>query len=254
MLRSGEAMTAKRGTSWKTSWNRKRGTPEVTPVNMAFFRTFSSTITPEAVYQTTGDSTLGATATFWFASVGVHFNQFARASPALGVQPTSALDNVAAVGFVSGTGFLAELPVSGDDFVCATLVTVTAVGAGARFAVHVDDQVSTFGTVATFTPATLELILDAASLPGAFHGFAGGEGVNPSLVEIRQWFKDLKRNLAIQEIPGKTTHLYSAAAVYPLVPGTLTNLGSDATQDLTLTTLSGTPSPTNVLLPVRFPY
>lgn len=247
-----------KGMVWKTAWNRKRGTPEVAPVNMAFFREFltgAGDAVNRAIYETAGVSALGSTSTFWFGAVGVYAG-FIRALPTFEVQTTSVVDLVTAVVSLIGSVSETDLPVNGADFICAVLVSVTPDDAGGcRVAVRVDDQVTAFGSAVAFSAVTDPILFSPGGLPGALHGFCGGQGTTPTQLEVRQWFRDLKTNLAIQEIPGKTTHRYSAASAFPLVPTPLPNLGSaGAAQDLTLTTLSGTPVPTNVLLPVRFPY
>lgn len=255
-------MTRNSGTVWKTSWNRKRGTPEVDEVDMAFFREFttgSGDNVNRCQYETDETSKLGSSATFWFAMVGYRSNQVANAIPAFSVAAFTGIAglgpaSVDASGEVSGTSFDVSLDVNADNFVSACVVVVTPADAGARFTVYLDDQVYGYGTVETFESADSNLIMNAQSLPGALHGLCGGQGFTPTNAEVKQWFWDLKTNLSIQDIPGKTTHRYSAAEVYPLVPAVLPNLGTEPGQDMGLVSLSGTPAPTNVILPVRFPY
>lgn len=254
-------MTAKKGSLWKTSWNRARGSAPQGTVDMAFFRNFRLDALNSAFYETAVPATIGAALPFWFGIVGVRSvagDQHVTAAPSIEhVIPSSETDSVAVSGFIGGapSAFInLGLAVLGDDYVCAALVRVTQDPTGTGFTVRTRllDQVEAIVQGDNYLTPTFPLSLAPSVLPGALHGFCGGPGLLTN-AEVRQWFKDLKANLAIQPIPGKTTHLYSAAAVYPTVPSPMANLGTDATQDVSLTTV-GAPTPENVLIPVRFAY
>jgi hypothetical protein len=253
-------MTSKKGSLWKTSWNRGRGTPIPEPVGkMAFFQNFKDGV-DSTFYKTTPDSTLGLALPFWFGIVGIRTGDQKVTGPDTldNLRPFSDTDIINATGTVNGVASVlydVSLPVAGDDYVCAALVRVTEDADGTTFTVRVRlcDQVEArFQGDSITVPPSFPLVLNPNELPGALHGFCGGPGLLTD-AEVRTWFRQLRSMLAIQKIPGKTTHLYSAAAVYPLVPATLTNLGSDATQDMALST-TGTPAPVNVEIPVRFAY
>lgn len=251
-------MTSKKGSLWKSSWNRGRGTPIPNPIGkMAFFENFQSGAN-NATYTTSVNSTLGLALPYWFAVVGigsaVHsvlVNNGFTISPASDVGVVS-VDTVVAPGAVAD----AELVVAGDLYVSAAVAVVDDAGGGIpRVRVYFEDQVISTGVgLGAFAPPANPILFLPGQLPGGLHGFGGGPGI-PTGVEIHTWFKQLKALLAIQPIPGKTTHLYSADAAYPAIPATLTNLGTaGAGQDMTLTTLSGTPAPQNNKLTIRFAY
>jgi len=247
-------MTAKKGSLWKTSWNRGRGSaPPNILGQMAFFQNFTSG-SDIAQYRTSVNSTLGLTLPFWFASVGINPSAQQAASPAFQTSPSSDLDivSISADALLTGSGL--SLDVVGDQFVSAGLSVVTALDSTFVVRTHFLDQMmgSATGT-GPYSPNAGLLHLTSALLPGGFHGFCGGPGA-PTLAKIHAWFKALKSNLAIQPIAGMTSHLYSAKQAYPTVPATLLNLGTDATQNMSLVTVSGTPAPQNNLLDVRFAY
>jgi hypothetical protein len=246
-------MTSKKGSLWKTSWNRGRGTPIPDTIgDMAFFQDFNFGVNL-ASYATGVNSSLGLSLPFWFAAVGIRAGgQQVQFSGANRINPLSDADLVK-VSATVGTTVDVELAVAGDDFVSASIVVAEATTLGYSIKVYFEDQVLQIQQeVLPYFPGAALLRFLPSSLPGALHGFAGGPGV-PTPAERHAWFQQLRALLTIQPIPGKTTHLYSAGAVYPTVPALLTNLGTDATQDLTLVTF-GAPTPANVLIPVRFAY
>lgn len=255
-------MTSKKGSLWKTSWNRGRGTPLPDPVGqMAFFQAFRGPDALDNAFYGTAPtvSSLGTELPFWYASVGIRTSgnlQSVNAPSAFETKPSSDVGYVAATGDVSGVGTNLLLGVPGDDFVSATLITVIKTGATSfRARQFLDDQVYQVIDGDPFTPATLGLSFAPNRSPGGLHGFAGGQGFTPTDAEIHEWFRALKANLQIKEIIGKTTHRYSAADAYPLVPATLTNLGTaGAAQNLAYTVVGGAPVPANNLISVRFPY
>lgn len=255
-------MTSKKGSLWKTSWNRGRGAPPSPIVgNMAFFQNFRSAVVNNAFYTTGVLSTLGAALPFWFGVVGIRplgDQKFSAPNTLDSIRPTSDTDLVNINGTVNGlisVTFDLSVAAPGNDNVCAALVQVTKDPSGTTFTVRVRlcDQVEqvVHGDAASVPPA-FPLTMSPNALPGAFHGLCGGPGVLTA-DEMKTWFKQLKATLVIPGIPGKTTHRYSAGVVFPLVPALLANLGTDATQNMTLTTV-GAPAPANVLIPVRFPY
>jgi hypothetical protein len=251
-------MTSKKGSLWKSSWNRGRGTPIPDFVGqMAFFENFQSGAN-NAVYTTSVNSTLGLALPYWFAAVGIGsaphtvlVNNGFTISPASDVNAVY-VDVTVAPG-ATGT---AGLAVAGDQYVSAVVVVVDDAGGGVpRARIYFEDQVvvTAVGAGAYSSPAS-PLLFSPYLLPGGLHGFGGGPGI-PTGVEIHTWFKQLRTLLLIPPIPGKTTHLYSAGVAYPAVPATLTNLGTaGAAQDMTLSTLFGAPTPQNNLVYVRFAY
>jgi hypothetical protein len=248
-------MTSKKGSLWKTSWNRGRGTPPAPIVgNMAFFQDFNAGANLSH-YATVVNTTLGLALPYWFAAVGINRgSQFALES-GFNITVSSDTDRIDAQASVPGALAAASLGVSGDSYVSAAIAIVTDAGGGVpRLRVRFEDQqvVTSVGPVPYGPPPSL-LQLFPLGLPGGLHGLCGGPGT-PTDFEIKTWFKQLKNLLTIPPIPGKTTHLYSAGAVFPAVPAVLTNLGTDATQNMNLVITLGAPTPANNLIPVRFAY
>ncbi len=251
-------MTAKKGTLWKTSWNRGRGTPNPDSVgNMAFFINFFGDF-GVARYQSAALSTLGTSLPFWFAAVGSGVGGTFRAgSISAGWDATVDGDvspfEASFIAKVAPTfgNIHDEMIVPGATFVEAVIVEVSAHGTGYRVrAFFENQQYQVVYSDAAYVPMSGSVPIQLfPAESGAFHGGCGG---NSALTgdEMRQWFLDLKSNLEIQPIPGKTTHLFTATSVFPLVPATLPN-GAGA-QNLDYTVVSDQPVPTNVLVPVRF--
>ncbi len=253
-------MTFKKGTLWKTSWNRGRGGPPSSVAGqMAFFTGFASEDNADnSAYFTAGLPTLGSSSPYWFAVVGTGAatgSSFFGSLPRYSAEVSSFTTGVckAEGQILSAAGdYLASLLNQGDGSVSAVLVTVqgtTDVQVQVCFADQVFQYIADAGT---FAAPNVQLSMYPFS-GGGLHGACGGN-VLPTDAEISQWFADLKSNLAIGGVPGKTTHLYSAASVFPAVPATLLNSQNPGTDNLDYTVLSGAPTPANVLLNVRFPW
>jgi hypothetical protein len=255
-------MTAKKGSLWKTSWNRGRGTPAPPKLgNMSFFTDFAEDgVLGSAAYIGSAPSTLADGLPFWFAVVGIDTDttKSCTASPGFGpVRATSSETALASSALIGGELVLvgADAPVAAPSpYVCPVLYLVRPVGSGFSIRTIVSKGLISEYTVSTdvFTPATFPVSI-APSI-GGIHGLAGGPfALTPD--EITAWFDTLKSTLKIPEIPGKTTNLYSAESVAGTVPAVLPNLGSaGAAQDLDYTVLSGAPPSTNQLLSAYFTY
>lgn len=134
--------------------------------------------------------------------------------------------------------------------VLVSLITVQPESLGSRVRVWMDGGLRYSEVVLAVVPAANKPRLfhtTTASGNHPFHGFAGGT-VIPTDDEIYTWFQAVRSNLEIQEIPGKTTDLISATSVAPLAPALLPN-GSTG-QDFA--TVGG--APTNSLDTVIFNY
>lgn len=253
-------MTSKKGTLWKTSWNRARGTPEPAPVaKMRFFTDFEKIPTYNCIYETPGNLTLlGATLPFWVAMVGIGNGGQRMESVEVinNFNVSSAIPTISGAGNFDSGGFTASLTAVGSSYVAAAVCIIKDVVPGVSFSVRgiLDNQVSSYDVrAAPFSPPANPLSLIPGTASGGLHGFAGGP-FEPTLAEVNQWFLDLKATGQIQDIPGKTSHRYSAASVVG-VPVLLPNLGSaGAAQDMDLITLLGNPNPQNVETLVRFSY
>lgn len=258
-------MTFKKGTLWKTSWNRGRGTPPTSIVGqMAFFSDFQNVdLTNNARYFTAAPPSLGSAPPFWYAVVGMggtvaggggSFSTLpAYDGTVSGDGSTGLLEAEGQVMSASGD-YLLSLANQGSDTVSAVLVIAQLVASAIQVRVFFADQMYQYiADAGPFSPPSLALSLHPSGPLGRIHGACGGDVV-PTDDEVAQWFADLKANLEITAIPGKTTHLYSAASVFPAVPVTLPNDQNQGTDDMTYTILSGAPTPANTLINVRFPW
>lgn len=255
-------MTAKKGSLWKTSWKRSGVSPPA-PIlgDMLFFQDFALGADIARYSTSPNPSSLGLTLPYWFAQVGLRSGHASNNIPGYtNFSANSDTDEVNAGALIGFGPAGLTLSVPGDDNLSAAIVVVrpyVTPGPPATFyqvLVVLDDQVSqTFTRLVPYTPPTDPLSIQPGQLPGAIHGLAGGPyDLTPD--EIHQWFTDLKANLAIQPIPGKTSHLYSAASVVG-VPAVLPNGGSaGAAQDMNLSVTGAPPAPQNSPIPVRVPW
>lgn len=254
-------MTFKKGTLWKTSWNRGRGTPPTSIVGqMAFFSDFQTDdLSIYSEYRTAAPPGLGAVSPYWFAAVGTggfggFFGSFPAYTATVRGNNTTGLVDVDGRVISSAGDYMASLLNQGPDSVSAVLVTVQVVATDVQVQVYFADQIYQFiADAGSFSPPSVPLLLYPGGSTGRIHGACGGD-VMPTADEVAQWFADLKANLEITAIPGKTTHLYSAASVFPAVPVTLPNDQNPGTDDMTYTVTSGVPTPANTLINVRFPW
>lgn len=246
---------------WKTPWNRARGTPDVDPSgNMPFFNTFDDGDGNRWEYRSAAVSTLGAALPFWYGLVGIgiggNFGAGGFGGGGWNAAVSGNLTQVTYTAAVNPTFTLADITdsmtVPDISFVEAVIVVVTVLDGGYRVRAYFQNQqYLVFDSVAAYVPGapTLQFQLP---FQGALHGAAGG-AFDLTSDEMSQWFLDLKSNLAIQAIPGKTSHLYSASSVFPLVPAVLPNGAGVQTLDLTAV---GAPVsvPANTMVPVKFNY
>ena len=256
-------MTTRRGMLWKTPWKRDRNKAPLPPGGeMAFFQNFDSGANSSA-YKSVGNTMLGQSLPFWFGAVSAQQNtltNFFGAVPGAGFGFSAGLLGGTA-GLVSGNaeaapslvsnGQLAVRPAAGTIAVVAILAIVEQAGAGYRLTTYfcrlgqpIKQTVTPYAP-----PGATQLVLSAST--GLIHGAAGGAGV-PTAAQVQSWFQQLKLNREVGEIPGLTSHLYSATSVYPLVPAVLPNGAGGQNMDYTV--IAGAPTPTNVLLAVSFPW
>lgn len=255
-------MTRRTGTLWKTSWNRRRGTPIPDPVDMPYFILFDNGDGNIAQYRSPVDSLLGETLPFWFGVVGLGLGGGFRAGGASSSgwagtvfgspgSPDSTIGGASSV--APGTGESLSMTVPGTvGYAEAVLVVVEEDGSGFRVRTYFNAQeyIVVYSTDPYTPPAPgVPLILDPGEA-GALHGGCGGDGLLTT-AEMSEWFAALKRNASMPSIPGKTTHFYSAADVFPSVPNPLPSAGTEA-QDLELLVIEGQPAPQNIMLPTRF--
>ena len=256
-------MTSKKGSLWKTSWNRGRGTPAPPKSgDMSFFLNFAEKdVVGSAVYLGSVPATLAAGLPCWFGIVGIgpEPNKGFSAGPgfdnALPYSTINSLLSTAGVGGLPLLGAGEAAPATAPfSYVCPALYIVRPVDAGFSVRMILSKGLATSYDVSedAFTPASFPVRF--APNTGGLHGLAGGP-FDLTQAEIDYWFDELKSTLIIPPIPGKTSNLYSADSVVGTVPAVLPNLGSaGAAQNLDYTVISGAPSPTNELLPAYFTY
>lgn len=256
-------MTAKRGSLWKTSWNRSRGHGDPPQFNMNFLVGFNDAMGNEGAYQSALAAALGAAVPFWFGAVGVSGGSLPAAARfrSLGAWSAAPFDTTSDSQYdaLVGAAALADSLAGGPLFVSAVLFRVTAFAPTFRVEALFNRQQwqNTVGGLPYVAPAQ-PLEITFPSPLSAFHGGCGGAGT-PTDAEMLKWFDDLKSSLSIQPIPARpglsTDHLYRADPVGP-APDPLPDLGAGPAQNLPIVIVSGAgaPAPTVAAGPVMFSW
>lgn len=274
-------MTAKRGTLWKTSWRRQKTPVGQAPVEAWFFSNFGPPVgAPQARYRfplavpATGDGV----APFW---VGI---MFAANLTTVSVEAVRAFVSRAGAG--TGYSLLGQWPVTGPDprplrvigqtmsepvplftdvpqvgaetRAVVALMVVEPFDTGRRETLYVDgfpvssqtDPIAYAAAVGTLLTMAAETSLAGINI--GINGWAGGNFL-PTSQEIEDWFGSTRANLAVAEIPGKTSDRFTATSVAPAVPAVLPNLAGGQSMDYVVT-LPPDPVVVNTLIPVTFNY
>lgn len=274
-------MTAKRGMQWKTPWRRQKTPVGQAPVDVWFFANFGPPVgAPQARYRfplavpAPGD---GA-APFWIgimfaatlstvsveqvrafvsrAAAGAGFSLFGT-WPVLGPDPRPL--RVTGSVMASATPLTTDVPqVGAETRAVVALLVVEPFDTGRRETLWVDgNPVASKTDPLPYATAAGTLLTMAAetALVGiniGINGWAGGNFL-PTDQEIRDWFGSTRANLAVAEIPTKTSDRFTATSVAPAVPAVLPNLAGGQNMDYVVT-LAPDPVVVNTLIPVTFNY